>query len=51
MTMFGVELVASIIGRSVSLRADALDFLADAANYTVALAVVGLALQWPRRRL
>ena len=49
MTMFGVELVASIIGRSVSLRADALDFLADAANYTVALAVVGLALQWRAR--
>jgi len=49
LTMFGVELVASIIGRSVSLRADALDFLADAANYTVALAVVGLALQWRAR--
>src|SRR5215813_2019563 len=30
LTMFGVELVASIIDRSVSLRADALDFLADA---------------------
>ena len=25
-TMFGVELVASIVARSVSLRADALDF-------------------------
>jgi Co/Zn/Cd efflux system component len=30
----------------VSLRADALDFLGDAANYAVALAVVGLSLQW-----
>jgi Co/Zn/Cd efflux system component len=49
LTMFGVEVVASIIGHSVSLRADALDFLADAANYTVALAVVGLALQWRAR--
>ena len=49
LTMFGVELVASIIGGSVSLRADALDFLADAANYAVALAVVGLALQWRAR--
>ena len=49
LTMFGVELVAGIIGRSISLRADALDFLADAANYTVALAVVGLALQWRAR--
>jgi Co/Zn/Cd efflux system component len=49
LAMFGVELVASIIAGSVSLRADALDFLADAANYAVALAVVGLALQWRAR--
>jgi Co/Zn/Cd efflux system component len=49
LTMFGVELVASIVAGSVSLRADALDFLADAANYAVALAVVGLALQWRAR--
>jgi hypothetical protein len=34
------------IAGSVSLRADALDFLGDAANYAVALAVVGLSLQW-----
>src|SRR3954451_7386277 len=46
LTMFGVEMVASIIAGSVSLRADALDFLGDAANYAVALAVVGLSLQW-----
>src|SRR5215470_13482078 len=39
LTMFGVELVASIIAGSVSMRADALDFLA----------VVGLALQWRAR--
>src|SRR3954449_9635777 len=44
--MFGVEIAASIIAGSVSLRADALDFLGDAANYAVALAVVGLSLQW-----
>jgi len=44
--MFLVEIVASIIAGSVSVRADALDFLADAANYAVALAVVGLALRW-----
>src|SRR3954469_9331181 len=49
LTMFGVELVASIIAGSMSLRADALDFLADAANYAVALAVVGLALHWRAR--
>jgi Co/Zn/Cd efflux system component len=44
--MFLVEIVSSFISGSVSLRADALDFLGDAANYAVALAVVGLALQW-----
>ena len=47
--MFGVEIAASIIACSVSLRADALDFLGDAANYAVALAVVGLALHWRAR--
>jgi Co/Zn/Cd efflux system component len=49
LAMFLVEIVASIIAGSVSLRADALDFLADAANYAVALAVVGLALRWRAR--
>src|SRR5207247_9965964 len=47
--MFLVEIVASVIAGSVSLRADALDFLGDAANYAVALAVVGLALHWRAR--
>jgi Co/Zn/Cd efflux system component len=47
--MFLVEIVASIIAGSVSLRADAIDFLADATNYAVALAVVGLALRWRAR--
>ena len=49
LAMFLVEIVAGIIAGSVSLRADALDFLADAANYTVALAVVGLGLRWRAR--
>jgi Co/Zn/Cd efflux system component len=49
LAMFLVEIVASIIAGSVSVRADALDFLADAANYAVALAVVGLALRWRAR--
>ena len=44
--MFLIEIVTSFIAGSVSLRADALDFLGDAANYAVALAVVGLSLQW-----
>jgi Co/Zn/Cd efflux system component len=49
MAMFTVEIVASILAGSVSLRADALDFLADSANYAVALLVVGLALRWRAR--
>ena len=49
LAMFLIETVTSIIAGSVSLRADALDFLADAANYAVALAVVGLALRWRAR--
>lgn len=42
--MFGVEVVASFIGDSVSLQADALDFLADAANYGISLFVVGMVI-------
>lgn len=49
LAMFAIEIAASIVAGSVSLRADALDFLADAANYAVALAVVGLALHWRAR--
>jgi len=44
--MFVVEIGASIAAGSVSLRADALDFLGDAANYALALLVFGLALRW-----
>jgi Co/Zn/Cd efflux system component len=43
--MFVGEIAASFIAGSVSLRADALDFLGDAANYAVALAVIGPSLQ------
>lgn len=46
LTMFGVEIVASLLSNSVSLRADALDFLGDAANYALALVVFGMALRW-----
>jgi len=45
-SMFLVEITASFVAGSVSLRADALDFLADAMNYVIALAVVGLSLRW-----
>lgn len=44
--MFGVELAASFTAHSVSLLADAVDFLADAGNYGVALFVLGLAPVW-----
>jgi Co/Zn/Cd efflux system component len=44
--MFFIEIIASVAAGSVSLQADAIDFLGDAANYTVALAVAGIALQW-----
>jgi Co/Zn/Cd efflux system component len=49
LAMFLVEILAGIIAGSVSLRADALDFLADAANYAIALAVVDLARHWRAR--
>jgi Co/Zn/Cd efflux system component len=42
--MFGVELAAGFASGSVSLKADALDFLADAANYAISLMVLGAAL-------
>ena len=43
--MFVVEIGAGLAAGSVSLQADALDFLADAANYAVSLAVVGMVLR------
>jgi Co/Zn/Cd efflux system component len=46
LAMFVVEIAASLVSGSVSLRADALDFLGDAANYALALAVFGMALRW-----
>ena len=47
--MFGVEIVASFRAESVSLLADAIDFLGDAGNYAVALFVLGLAPIWRSR--
>jgi Co/Zn/Cd efflux system component len=44
--MFLVEIVAGLAAGSASLQADALDFLADAANYGISLFVVGLALRY-----
>jgi Co/Zn/Cd efflux system component len=44
--MFLVEIGAGLAAGSVSLQADALDFLGDAANYAISLMVVGLALRY-----
>ena len=42
--MFFIEAIAGLTAGSTSLQADALDFLADAANYGISLFVVGMAL-------
>ena len=42
--MFLIEIVAGLAAGSASLQADALDFLADAANYGISLFVVGMAI-------
>jgi len=47
--MFGVEIVAGVAAQSASLKADALDFLGDSANYAISLGVAGLALRWRAR--
>ena len=44
--MFVVEVGAGLLSGSVSLQADALDFLGDAANYGISLFVVGMALRY-----
>jgi Co/Zn/Cd efflux system component len=44
--MFVVELGAGFRSGSVSLLADAIDFLGDAANYGVSLTVLTMALAW-----
>jgi Co/Zn/Cd efflux system component len=44
--MFAIELGAGFRSGSVSLLADAIDFLGDAANYGVSLAVLTMAMAW-----
>jgi Co/Zn/Cd efflux system component len=44
--MFLIEIIAGEVAGSASLQADALDFLADAANYGISLFVVGMALRY-----
>lgn len=48
-SMFVTEIVAGVAAGSAALQADALDFLADAANYGISLSVFGLALVWRAR--
>ena len=45
LAMFVVELVASVLSGSVSLQADAMDFLGDSVNYGISLLVLTLSFQ------
>ena len=47
--MFVFEGSAGLAAGSVSLQADALDFLGDAATYAITLTVLGLGLKWRAR--
>ncbi len=47
--MFLLEIALEFASRSVALRADALDFPGDAANYGLRLSVAGLALRYRAR--
>jgi Co/Zn/Cd efflux system component len=47
--MFAVEIVASVRADSRALQADAIDFLGDAGNYAMSLAVAPMALAWRAR--
>lgn len=47
--MFGVEIIGGFKSGSVSLLADAADFLGDAANYGLTLAVLSHGLLWRAR--
>ena len=44
--MFVVEIGAGLAAGSASLQADALDFLGDAGNYIISLAVLGMVLRY-----
>ncbi len=44
--MFVIEASAGLGAGSVSLQADAVDFLGDSANYAISLFVLGLAMRW-----
>lgn len=48
-SMFVIELASGIKADSVSLLADAVDFLGDAGNYALSLYVLSMALVWRSR--
>jgi Co/Zn/Cd efflux system component len=48
-TMFGVELAASIFSGSSALAADAADFLGDSANYALSLGALAVGGAWISR--
>jgi Co/Zn/Cd efflux system component len=43
--MFGVEIFAGFAAKSVSLQADALDFLGNAATYAITLIVLTMSIR------
>ena len=45
-TMFVVELTGGLVAGSISLQADALDFLGDSATYLITLIVLSMSLRW-----
>jgi Co/Zn/Cd efflux system component len=49
LAMFVGEIIVGAAAGSVSLQADALDFLGDSANYAISLGVAGLGLVWRAR--
>ncbi|HZV99030.1 MAG TPA: cation transporter [Methylophilaceae bacterium] len=49
LVMFAVEVAGGISSGSVSLMADAMDFLGDAANYVISLVVLPLGIVWRAR--
>jgi Co/Zn/Cd efflux system component len=44
--MFAVDMISGLIAHSVSLQADALDFLGDSANYLLTLMVLSMSMRW-----
>lgn len=46
LAMFLVEIVSGLFAHSVSLQADALDFLGDSANYLLTLMVLSMSMRW-----